>query len=48
MANTEMTCAIPGKRLHEVVEKLRGACSADKAVASYAGDDSKRFGQYLA
>jgi len=48
MANREMTCAIPGKRLHEVVEKLRGACSADKAVASYAGDDSKRFGQYLA
>jgi uncharacterized protein (DUF169 family) len=47
MATTEMTCAIPAKRLHEVVEKLRGACSADKAVASYASEDSKRFGQYL-
>ncbi|MGB5497084.1 MAG: DUF169 domain-containing protein [Sedimenticolaceae bacterium] len=47
MANTEMTCAIPANRLHEVVENLRGACSSDKAVASYAGDDSKRFGQYL-
>jgi uncharacterized protein (DUF169 family) len=48
MATTEMTCAIPAKRLPEVVEKLRGACSADKAVASYASDDSQRFGQYLA
>jgi uncharacterized protein (DUF169 family) len=48
MPNTEMTCAIPATRLHEVVEKLRGACSSDKAVASYASDDSKRFGQYLA
>ncbi|MGB5474524.1 MAG: DUF169 domain-containing protein [Gammaproteobacteria bacterium] len=47
MAITEMTCAIPAQRLHEVVEKLRNACTADKAVASYASDDSKRFGQYL-
>jgi len=48
MATTEMTCAIPAKRLPEVVEKLRGACAADKAVAAYASDDSQRFGQYLA
>jgi hypothetical protein len=48
MAITEMTCAIPAQRLPEVVEKLRVACTADKAVASYASDDSKRFGQYLA
>jgi uncharacterized protein (DUF169 family) len=47
MATTEMTCAIPAKRLPEVVEKLRSACSSDRAVASYASDDSKRFGQYL-
>lgn len=47
MPTTEMTCAIPAKRLHEVVEKLRSACTADKAVASYASDDSKRFGDYL-
>ena len=47
MAITEMTCAIPAKRLHEVVEGLRGACAADKAVASYASEDSRRFGQYL-
>lgn len=48
MANTEMTCAIPAKRLQEVVEKLRSTCLADNAVAAYASDDSKRFGQYLA
>jgi uncharacterized protein (DUF169 family) len=48
MATTEMTCAIPANRLPEVVEKLRSACSSDRAVASYASDDSKRFGQYLA
>jgi len=47
MPTTEMTCAIPAKRLPEVVEKLRGACAADKAVAAYASDDSRRFGQYL-
>jgi uncharacterized protein (DUF169 family) len=47
MATTEMTCAIPAKRLQEVVEKLRSACAADKAVATYASEDSRRFGQYL-
>ena len=47
MPNTEMTCAIPGGRLAEVVERLRGACGADKAVAAYASEDSRRFGQYL-
>lgn len=47
MPSTEMTCAIPASRLAEVVERLRGACAADKAVAAYASSDSKRFGQYL-
>lgn len=47
MSNTEMTCAIPASRLHEVVEKLRTASGADKAVAAYASEDSKRFGSYL-
>ncbi|MDZ7753309.1 MAG: DUF169 domain-containing protein [Gammaproteobacteria bacterium] len=47
MTASEMTCAIPAGRLTEVVEKLRSACNADKAVAAYASDDSKRFGQYL-
>jgi uncharacterized protein (DUF169 family) len=47
MPISEMTCAIPASRLQEVVEKLRGACAADKAVATHASDDAKRFGQYL-
>ncbi len=47
MANTEMTCAIPANRLTEVVDALRNAAGADKAVADYASTDSKRFGTYL-
>ncbi len=47
LPNTEMTCAIPGRQIGAVVEKLRAASQADKALASYAGEDSKRFGQYL-
>ncbi len=47
MSNNEMTAAIPAGRLHEVVEKLRTAAGADKAVAAYASEDSKRFGAYL-
>lgn len=48
MANTEMTCAIPVARLDEVIDALRTASAADKAVAGYAAEDSKRFGDYLA
>lgn len=43
MANTEMTCAVPGGRLVEVLEQLRITCQADKSVAAYASDDAKRF-----
>jgi len=48
MASTEMTCAIPAKHFQDFMEKLRRACKSDKAVAAYASDDSKRFGEYLA
>ena len=44
MPNTEMTCAIPGGKLTEVVAKLNSTCSADKAVATYAAEDARRFG----
>lgn len=44
MPNTEMTCAIPGRKLMEVVEKLKSTCGADKAVAAYAAEDARRFG----
>lgn len=43
MPNTEMTCAIPGPRLAEVVGRLRETCAADAAVAAYASEDSRRF-----
>jgi uncharacterized protein (DUF169 family) len=44
MPNTEMTCAIPGAKLAEVVERLKSTCGADKAVAAYAAEDARRFG----
>jgi uncharacterized protein (DUF169 family) len=44
MPNTEMTCAIPGAKLGEVVDRLKSTCGADKAVAAYAAEDARRFG----
>ncbi|BAU49433.1 hypothetical protein SVA_2885 [Sulfurifustis variabilis] len=44
MANSEMTCAIPGTRLADVVARLQATCRADVAVATYAADDARRFG----
>lgn len=43
MAHTEMTCAVPGGRVAEVVERLRGAADVDGTVARYAADDARRF-----
>ncbi len=43
MPNTEMTCAIPARRLAEVVERLEQTCGADNAVAAYASRDAARF-----
>jgi uncharacterized protein (DUF169 family) len=43
MADTEMTCAIPGIRLPEVISFLAKARSADTAVATYAREDTRRF-----
>lgn len=43
MKPDEMTCAIPASRLGEVVEKLRATVGADSAVATYAGEDKRRF-----
>lgn len=45
MANTEMTCAIPGSKLADVVARLQSTCRADLAVATYAAEDAHRFGQ---
>lgn len=42
--NSEMTCAIPARRLEEVVGLLRSTVDADNAVAAYASQDAARFG----
>lgn len=43
--NTEMTGAIPGKRLSEVIDRLRAATDANKKVSAYASEDTRRFAQ---
>jgi uncharacterized protein (DUF169 family) len=39
----EMICAIPARKLHEVVGKLRQAATIDAGVARYAAEDARRF-----
>lgn len=43
MRSEEMTCVIPGARLAEVVETLEATVGLDRAMASYASADAKRF-----
>lgn len=43
MASTDVTCAIPAGRLAEVIESLERVGAADAAVATYAGEDARRF-----
>jgi uncharacterized protein (DUF169 family) len=43
MPATEMTCAIPGSRVSEVVAALTATAAADTTVARYAAQDAKRF-----
>ena len=43
MSNNEVTCAIPARCVTELIERLRAACAADRVVAAYAAEDSKRF-----
>ncbi|HEX5734169.1 MAG TPA: DUF169 domain-containing protein [Blastocatellia bacterium] len=43
LPNSEMTCAIPGARLQEVVDRLKATVVADLRVAAYASRDMKRF-----
>lgn len=44
MKAEEMTCAIPGRRLPEVVAALESAVTLDRSMATYASADAKRFG----
>jgi uncharacterized protein (DUF169 family) len=45
MSNSEMTCAIPARRLAEVIDRLKRTSEADTAVAAYASRDARRFGR---
>jgi len=44
MPASEMTCAIPGHRVEEVVSALEHACQAAKQVAAYVSEVSRRLG----
>ncbi|MGC4084450.1 MAG: DUF169 domain-containing protein [Vicinamibacterales bacterium] len=43
MRPEEMTCAIPGSRLADVVNAVEAAVTLDRMMASYAAADAKRF-----
>jgi uncharacterized protein (DUF169 family) len=43
MPPEQMTCAMPGRRLSEVVEGLEATVALDRAMANYAAGDAKRF-----
>jgi uncharacterized protein (DUF169 family) len=43
MPPDQMTCAIPARKLGEVVEKLQRAVGIDERVAAYAAQDAGRF-----
>lgn len=43
MSNHEMTCALPGERIAELVEGLSNGCAIDGTVAAYAAEDKARF-----
>ena len=43
MASTELTCAIPGTKLAEVVERVVRTAAVDATVGRYAAEDGRRF-----
>ena len=43
MGDDELTCAVPGHRIDELVTSLRDVCRADEAVIGYAEADKARF-----
>lgn len=43
MTSEEMTCAIPGFRLGEVVDALESTLEVDRTMARYAAQDARRF-----
>lgn len=43
MSDDELTVAVPGSRVSELAEALKGVCRADDAVGGYAEADLARF-----
>ena len=43
MKSEEMTCALPARRLDEIVTALESTITLNRAMASYASADAKRF-----
>jgi uncharacterized protein (DUF169 family) len=43
MRQTEMTCAIPARQLPDVLDSIERNAGADRAVATYATEDARRF-----
>ena len=43
MGAQEMTCALPGSRLDELVNAIESAAAVDTTVARYAAADAQRF-----
>ena len=43
MGAHEMTCALPGPRIDEIVRAIEAAAAVDATVARYAGADAERF-----
>ena len=43
MKAEEMTCALPAHRLDEIVNALESTVTLNRAMASYASEDAKRF-----
>ena len=43
MGAQEMTCALPGSRLEEIVTAVESAAAVDATVARYAAADAQRF-----
>lgn len=43
MPSTEMTCALPGPGLADIIERVEQTAKVDAGVSSYAAQDAQRF-----
>jgi uncharacterized protein (DUF169 family) len=43
MSKTDMMCAIPASRLHDVVRQVQATGATDAIVASYSAEDARRI-----